>query len=97
MHSGDKVTKVEYRRKPGFFERLGKSCSGILIGICMLFCSFVILYNNEVSIYKLRVELLIIIKLIYVANYGVHYVDNVLLFVNISTSSLDAIVKIPYI
>ena len=59
MSGTDKTTKIEYRKKPGFFERLGESCSGVFIGLCMFFCSFIILYSNEVSslIYFLTIKI----------------------------------------
>nr|XP_002119557.1 transmembrane protein 43 [Ciona intestinalis] len=43
----DQHRRVTYRHKPGFLERVGNSCMGVLVGICVFLISIILLYYNE--------------------------------------------------
>lgn len=45
---GDSHTRVSYRRNPNFFERIGNSLVGILVGIALLVVASGLLFWNEV-------------------------------------------------
>lgn len=42
-------THVTYRKNPGYFERMGASCGGIVIGVVTIVLAFPLLFLNEVS------------------------------------------------
>ena len=54
----DGRTRIRYERTPGFLDRVGGSCVGILIGGVLLFGSTILLFWNEVgpSIYLFHPE-----------------------------------------
>lgn len=51
-------THKAYRKNPGYFERLGTSCGGIVTGFILVVIAFPVLFLNEVffafSIFYLR-------------------------------------------
>lgn len=44
---GDNFTHVTYRKNPGYFEKLGTSCCGIVTGLIVVLLAFPLLFLNE--------------------------------------------------
>lgn len=43
-------TRVSYRRAPNFFERLGGSVCGSIVGLFLIAAACILLFLNEVSL-----------------------------------------------
>jgi hypothetical protein len=49
--SPDSHTRVSYRSKPGYFERVGGGICGSFFGFGVVFAAVLLLFYNEVSLH----------------------------------------------
>lgn len=60
-HGGpDRVTRVSYHRRAGFFEQVGNSVCGAVFGVVLIIAACPLLFWNEVSSFRFGFFLLVL-------------------------------------